>query len=181
MTILSNNLTNFYSFSQENPGKLTIHFQNRLDVSNSAPLIKEFNILLRTHKPDSLVIDLYKLTDLDDFGVSLLVELKKTMGARRGDFSLTNISEKVNEILTMHRFNVLGQQSVSVHKTSQNFFTNLGNSTFTIGSEIRFMLTFLGDTCFSFLMFLRHPGSLRFNDTVENMKRVGLDALGIKQ
>jgi phospholipid/cholesterol/gamma-HCH transport system permease protein len=176
---LSNNLTNFYSFSQESPDKLTIHFQERLDVSNAAPLIKEFNILLRTHKPDNLVIDLDKLTDLDDYGVSVLVELKKTMGGRQGNFSLTNISEKVNEILTMHRFNVLGQQSVSVHKTSQNFFTNLGNSTFTIGSEIRFMLTFLGDTCFSFLMFLRHPGSLRFNDTVENMKRVGLDALPI--
>ena len=41
------------------------------------------------------------------------------------------------------------------------------------------MLTFLGDTCFSFLMFLRRPRSLRFNDTVENMKRVGLDALPI--
>ncbi len=38
---------------------------------------------------------------------------------------------------------------------------------------------FLGDTFFSFLTFLRHPGSLRFNDTVENMKRVGLDALPI--
>jgi phospholipid/cholesterol/gamma-HCH transport system permease protein len=179
MTILSNNLTNFYSSSLESPGKLTIHFQDRLDVSNSAPLIKEFNILLRTHKPDNLVIDLEKLNDLDDYGVSVLVELKKTMGDRRGNFSLTNISEKVNEILTMHRFNMLGQQSVSAHKTSQNFFTHLGNSTFTIGSEIRFMLTFLGDTCFSFLMFLRHPGSLRFNDTVENMKRVGLDALPI--
>ncbi|MBC8553942.1 MAG: MlaE family lipid ABC transporter permease subunit [Candidatus Brocadiales bacterium] len=179
MTILSNNLTNFYSFSQESPDKLTIHFQDRLDVSNAAPLIKELNTLLRTHKPDNLIIDLEKLNDLDDYGVSVLVELKKTMGERRGNFSLTNISEKVNEILSMHRFDVLGQQSIFVHKTSQNFFTNLGNSTFTIGSEARFMLTFLGDTCFSFLTFLRRPGSLRLNDTVENMKRVGLDALPI--
>ena len=179
MTILSNNLTNFYSFSQESPDKLTIHFQDRLDVSNAAPLIKELNTLLRTHKPDNLIIDLEKLNDLDDYGVSVLVELKKTMGERRGNFSLTNISEKVNEILSMHRFDVLGQPSIFVHKTSQNFFTNLGNSTFTIGSEARFMLTFLGDTCFSFLTFLRRPGSLRLNDTVENMKRVGLDALPI--
>ena len=179
MTTLNNNLTNFYSFSQKSPDKLTIHFQDRLDVSNAAPLIKEFNTLLRTHKPDNLVIDLNKLTYLDDYGVSLLVELKKTMGNKRGDFSLTNMSEKVNEILTMHRFNVLGQQSISVQKTSQNLFANLGNSAFAIGSEVRFMLTFLGDTCYSFLMFLRRPGSLRFNDTVENMKRVGLDALPI--
>jgi len=179
MAILSNNLTNFYSFSQESPDKLTIHFQDRLDVNNASPLIKEFNTLLRTHKPDNLVIDLEKLNYLDDYGVSVLVELKKAMGDRRGNFSLTNISEKVNEILSMHRFNVLGQQSISVHKTSPNFFTHLGNSTFNTSSEIRFMLTFLGDTCFSFLRFFRHPGSLRLNDTVENMKRVGLDALPI--
>ncbi len=179
MTILSNNLTNFYSFSQESPEKLTIHFQDKLDVSNSAPLIKEFNTLLRDQKPDNLVIDLDKLIYLDDYGVSVLVGLKKIMGDRRGNFSLANIPEQVNEILSMHRFNELGQQSISALKTSQNFFTNLGSSTFNIGSEIRFMLMFLGDTCFSFLTFLRHPGSLRFNDTAENMKRVGLDALPI--
>ena len=179
MTILNNNLTNLYSFSQESPDKLTIHFKDRLDVSNASPLTKEFNTLLRIHKPDSLVIDLDKLIYLDDYGVSVLVGLKKAMGNRRGNFSLANISEQVNEILTMHRFNELGQQPTSVLKTSQNFFTNLGSSTFNIGSEIGFMLMFLGDTCFSLLTFLRHPGSLRFNDTVENMKRVGLDALPI--
>jgi len=179
MTILNNNLTNLYSFNQESPDKLTIHFKDRLDVSNASQLTKEFNTLLRTHKPDSLVIDLDKLIYLDDYGVSVLVGLKKAMGNRRGNFSLANISEQVNEILTMHRFNELGQQPTSVLKTSQNFFTNLGSSTFNIGSEVRFMLMFLGDTCFSLLTFLRHPGSLRFNDTVENMKRVGLDALPI--
>ena len=179
MTILNNNLTNLYSFNQESPDKLTIHFKDRLDVSNASPLTKEFNTLLRIHKPDSLVIDLDKLIYLDDYGVSVLVGLKKAMGNRRGNFSLANISEQVNEILTMHRFNELGQQPTSVLKTSQNFFTNLGSSTFNIGSEIGFMLMFLGDTCFSLLTFLRHPGSLRFNDTVENMKRVGLDALPI--
>jgi len=179
MTILNNNLTDLYSFSQESPDKLTIHFQDRLDVSNASQLTKEFNTLLRTHKPDSLVVDLDKLTYLDDYGVSVLVGLKKIMGDRRGNFSLANISEQANEILSMHRFNELGQQSVSVHKTSQNIFANLGSSIFNIGSEVRFMLMFLGDTCFSLLTFLRHPGSLRFNDTVENMKRVGLDALPI--
>jgi len=86
MTTLNNNLTNFYSFSQKSPDKLTIHFQDRLDVSNAAPLIKEFNTLLRTHKPDNLVIDLNKLTYLDDYGVSVLVELKNNGQQARGFF-----------------------------------------------------------------------------------------------
>ena len=179
MTILSNNLTNFYCFNQESPGKLTIHFKDRLDVSNAAPLTKEFNVLLRTNKPNSLVVDLETLSFLDDYGISVLVELKRTMGDRRGTFSLTNIPEKINDILSMHHFNVLGQQSISVHKTSTNFFANLGDFIFNIGSEIGFMLTFLGDTCFSFLIFLRRPGRLRVNDMIENMKHVGLDALPI--
>ncbi len=179
MTILSNNLTNFYSFSQESPDKLTIHFQDRLDVSNAEPLIKELNVLLRTHKPNTLVIDLEKLDHLDDYGISLFVELKKTMGDRRGIFSLINISEKTEEILSTHSFNVLGQQPISEHKISPNFFANLGNSIFGVGSGIGFMLAFLGETFFSFLKFLRHPGTLRWNDTIENMKRVGLDALPI--
>jgi Anti-anti-sigma regulatory factor (antagonist of anti-sigma factor) len=150
MTILSNNLSNFYSFSQESPDKLTIHFRDRLDVSNAEVLIKELNVLLRTHKQNNLVIDLDKLDHLDDYGISVFVELKKTMGVRRGIISLINISKKTEEILSMHSFNVLGQQPISEHKISQNFFANLGNSTFSIGSEIGFMLTFLGETCFFF-------------------------------
>ncbi len=158
---------------------MTIHFQGRLDVSNAAPLIKEFNALLQTHKHENLIVDLEKLNYLDDYGVSVLVELKKKMGNRRGRFSLSNIPEKVNEVLSVHRFDILGRQFISVHKTSHNFFTLLGNSIFNIGSEINFIFTFLGDTCFSFIRFLRHPLALRWNDTMENMKRVGLDALPI--
>lgn len=176
---MSNNLTDFYSFSQESPGKLVIHLQDRLDVSNSALLIKEFNVLLKTHKPDNLVIDLEKLNYLDDYGVSVLVELRKKMDDQRGNFSLTNISDKIEEILSLYRFNVLGQQSIPERKTSPGFLTHLGSATIKSGSEIGFMLTFLGDTCYSFLRLLRHPGSLRLNDTIENMKRVGLDALPI--
>lgn len=179
MVILRRNPANFYRFSRELPGKLIIHFHDRLDVSNAAPLIKEFNSLLRTHKPDNLVIDLGKLNYLDDYGVSVLVELKKTMGNRRGGFSLLNVSEKIEEILSMYRFHVLGQQFITESKVSPNFFTRLGDNIINFGSGMDFMLTFLGDTCFSFLRFLRHPGSLRLNDTVENMKRVGLDALPI--
>ncbi len=179
MFILENIHTNFYSFSHDNSGKLVIHFQNRLDVSNAALLIKEIKALLRTHKPNGLVVDLKKLSHLDDYGVSVLVELKKRMGNRHGNFSLTNLSEKVNEVLSMHRFNVLSQQSIPEHKTSLNVFTHLGDTTCNIGSEIKFVLTFLGDTFSSFLTFLIHPVSLRFNDTLENMKRVGLDALPI--
>ncbi len=179
MTILKNNATDFYSFSKEDSGKLVIHFRNRLDVSNVASLTKDLNTLLRTHKPNSLVVDLKTLNYLDDYGVSMLVELKKGIGNRRGSFSLTNIPENIEDVLLMHHFDVLCQQPVSSPKTSTNTFTHLGHSIFNLGSEVNFMLTFLGDTCFSFLMFLRHPGSLRFNDTIENMKRVGLDALPI--
>ncbi len=179
MTILKNNPTSFYSFRHENSGKLIIHFQNRLDVSNAASLIKDLNALLRTHKPNSLVVDLETLNCLDDYGVSVLVELKKKIGNRRGNFSLTNIPENIEDILSMHRFNVLGQQPVSRLKASTDFLTYLGHSTLNLGSEASFMLKFLGDTCFSFLIFLRRPGSLRFSDTAENMKRVGLDALPI--
>ncbi len=179
MTILKKNPANPYSISHEISGKLVIHFRNRLDVSNAASLIKSLNVLLRTHKPSSLVVDLKTLSHIDDYGVSVLVELKKRMGDRQSKFSLTNISGKANEVLSMHRFNALCQPSISEHKASHNFFTHLGDSICNIGGDSKFILTFLGDTFFSFLTFLRHPGSLRLNDTLENMKRVGLDALPI--
>ncbi len=179
MAIIKNNLKNFYRFKQEKPGKLIIYLQDRLDVSNAASLIKELNTLLRIHKPGNLVVDLEKLEHLDDFGVAVIAGLKKSMGDRRGRFSFINISETIGKVFTMHRFDVLGQQTVSEYKPSQNIFTRLGDVTLNFVKEQAFTLTFLGDTCMSFLRLLRYPLSLRFNDTLENMQRVGMNALPI--
>ena len=175
----SKNIAGTYRFIQEEPGKLTIYFRNRLDVENAATLIKELNVLLRARKPTTLVADLKQLEYIDDFGVAVLVGLKKTMGASMGHFSFININERLEKVLAMHRFDGLGRHVILEHKSTPNVFIHLGDVVLNVVKELAFMLTFLGDTCLSFLRLMRSPLSLRFNDTLVNMKRVGLDALPI--
>ncbi|MCP5002754.1 MAG: MlaE family lipid ABC transporter permease subunit [Planctomycetes bacterium] len=173
------NLSDYYRFNHEKEGTLTIYLHKRLCLDNVAPLINEFNTLIRTYQPTHLLVDLKHLDYLDDFGVALLVGLRTEMGMHRGNFSFVNISEMAKKVLSMHRFDYLGQQNPFEQRKDPNIFTRLGDAAVKFGEDQVSMLTFLGDTFFSFFRFFWNSRMLRTNDIMENMHRVGLNALPI--
>ena len=179
MAAPKNNLSNFYRFSHDKSGKLTIYLHDRLYRDNASSLIEEFNVLIRKHQPRILVADLLHLHFLDDFGVAVLVGLKKAMGDRRGNFSFTHINEKINNVLSIHRFDLLGQQTYLEQRSAPDIFTRMGDAAIKFGEDQVSMLTFLGDTFHSLFRCFGNSRMLRLNDIMENMRRVGLNALPI--
>ncbi len=179
MTTPETNLSHYYRINHEKSGTLTIYLQKRLSQENSASLIKEFNTLLHTYQPINLVVDLKDLDYLDDFGVAVLVGLRTEMGNRRGKFSFVNINEMAKKVLSMHRFDSLGQQTSFDQRNTPDIFTRMGDAAIQFGEDQFSMLTFLGDTFLSFFRFFWNSRMLRINDVMENMHRVGLNALPI--
>lgn len=161
------------------PAVLTIHLRGRLEAAAVASLISEFDKILAAQKPPALVVDLGELDYLDDFGVAVLVGLKKHMGENRGRFELANVNREIAEVLTVHRFDVLGQQAGYGRQSSPSIFTKLGAQTLDAWQNTAFALGFLGDSCCSFMRIIRQPRSLRLNDTLLNMQKVGAEALPI--
>jgi phospholipid/cholesterol/gamma-HCH transport system permease protein len=164
---------------KEASGTLILRLQCRLDQTNSTHLIPEFGALLKGARPSHLVVNLEQVDYIDDFGVSLLAGLKKNMAEFRGEMSLQDVSDSINRILAYHNFNTLWRPPGKSTKPDQGLIAKLGEATIDFATETGYALSFLGTTCFSLLHVLKHPSQLRGNDTLDNMKRVGVDALPI--
>ena len=58
-------------------------------------------------------------------------------------------------------------------------FLRLGEGAFRQASDLRFILSFIGSVCLAVIHIIRHPKSLRANDTISEMEKIGVDALPI--
>lgn len=171
--------SSLYSMNREASGLLVLKLHCRLDQVNSTRLVQEIGALLKTSGPRHLRVNLAGVDYIDDFGVSLLAGLKKNMADLRGEMSLEDVSDTLNRFLAYHHFNTLWQPPHDRSKSRQGLITKLGEATIRFAGESGYALTFLGDTCLSLLHVLKNPSRLRTRDTLDNMQRVGVDALPI--
>jgi phospholipid/cholesterol/gamma-HCH transport system permease protein len=164
---------------QEKDGSVTINLQGRMDAGNAGRVIKAVKSKLENISPSELTINLENVTYLDDFGALVLFELKNVMYDAQSRFRLTNARDNVKNILSILNFDNLGQSSPMTKKRRANMFLRLGEGVLRQASDLRFILTFIGSVCLATLHVIRYPRSLRANDTISAMEKIGVDALPI--
>jgi phospholipid/cholesterol/gamma-HCH transport system permease protein len=160
-------------------GGIILHLEGRMDVTNAASMMSELDSLLHDRPFSSLTVDLEGVTYLDDFGSLALAELKQLMASRKGHFRLTNAHGKTSEALPIFKLHLLEEPFSLTKKQPPGILLHLGEATIKNASDLKYMLSFLGDVCLSLLHSLRHPGSVRLNDTLSYMKKTGVDAIPI--
>jgi phospholipid/cholesterol/gamma-HCH transport system permease protein len=168
-----------YEVLQDKNGSITINLQGRMDASNAGQLIKAVKSRMGNLSPTVLTVNLEKVTYLDDFGALVLVELKNSMHGAQNAFCLTNAPDNVSSVLSTLNFDHLEQRAPLSPKPRPNMFLRLGDAVFQHASDLRFIFSFIGSVCLAIFYVIRHPKSLRANDTLSAMEKVGVDALPI--
>ncbi|MFC1533469.1 MlaE family lipid ABC transporter permease subunit [Thermodesulfobacteriota bacterium] len=168
-----------YEISKTIEGDITLYIRSGIDAFNAAPLIRELRLILQDHLPPSLTVDLEDATYMDDYGVLILSELREIMTEGKGHFSLINASDKVKELLTILDFDSLGVRAPFLTKRPPGIFIRMGDATFRLASDMRYLVSFIGSVCLSLIYVCFHPKSLRTEDTFLCMQRTGVDALPI--
>ena len=164
---------------QEHDEQMTIHIEDRMDSANTANMIRVFTSLITKHLPKSLIINMEKVTYLDDFGMLVLLELRELMAGADGRFQLINIPNKVNEILSIHNFEALGERVSFAGRPPPGMFVRLGEGTIRHYLHLEELMVFIGSVCLALFNVCFHPKSLRGNDIITNMQKTGVDALPI--
>lgn len=168
-----------YLIAEDGAGGVTLHLQNRLDASNASEMIKQFNRLLRKRVSTSLKVDLAKVTYLDDFGALVLVELKILTLKNGGRFELKNVSDRIQDTLSLIDFDSF-TRSTGIKKTrSSDLLTRLGDGTVKVAADLKYLISFIGSVCLATIYALIHPRRLRKEDVVLNMQKIGVDAVPI--
>ena len=168
-----------YKISENDDGGITLHLQDKMDASNASHMIKVLGSLLKDRVPSSLIVDLEKVTYLDDFGALILVELKKLLEDGKDKFHIENASDKVKEMLAILNFDSLEKDTFFTKKRPPGIFLRLGDATLRYAADVKYLVSFIGSIFLSLIHICLHPKSLRTDDTLLYMQKTGVDALPI--
>lgn len=164
----------------EDDGGTALHLQGAIDVSAAGSMVRELLPLLEDRRPSRLTVDLEKVSYLDDFGVLVLVELRRAVAGWKGGLYLKNVSGKVKETLSTLHFDSLGEAGPSfVRKRRPGILVRLGEATLRHASDLKYFVGFIGSVFLSLVYVCVHPRSLRTDDTILYMQKTGVDALPI--
>lgn len=165
-----------YEIFESHNGEITIYLQGKMDSANASQMIELFGSLVKDRSPDSLTVDLKKVTYLDDFGALVLVELRDMMTALKGHFNLKNAREEV--LFTLGSETLAESQSL-IKVRSPNMFIRLGDAILKVATDVKYLISFVGSVCLAFTYSFLHPKSFRVDDTFLYMQKTGIDALPI--
>ncbi|MBW1746178.1 MAG: MlaE family lipid ABC transporter permease subunit [Deltaproteobacteria bacterium] len=169
----------FYEISEKEKGQILILLKGKIDIKNSAYLLKELTPAIKGNALSSLVIDLGKVDYLDDFGALVLLETKRLVAEQKGKFSIVNVKDNIKGILSLVNFESNEYFMPLKKYTRPNILVHLGESAIQNTDNIRFFISFLGSVILSFIHVCLHPKDLRIDDTITYMKKTGVDALPI--
>ena len=165
-----------YEISESNDGEMTISLEGRIDSTNASSLIESFGSLIKDRLPASLIMDLNKVTYLDDFGALVLVELRDRMAAVKGEFDLKNARE---EVLFVIDSETLAESPKLIKKRPPSMFVRFGEAILKYATDVKYLISFVGSVFLAFIYSFLHPKSFRMDDTFLYMQKTGVDALPI--
>jgi len=168
-----------FEVTLDDQGAPTLHLEGRMDAGSAPAMINGVISLFAENPPATLIVDLAKVTYLDDFGALVLIKLKNLMPGKESRMVIANAADTVKDVLAILNFDAPGTSAARPPKRSPNMFTRLGSAVFRQASGLKFVFSFIGSVCFASFYVLVHPKSLRADDTLYAMEKTGVDALPI--
>ena len=158
---------------------LYLMLQGRLEAENAETSLQALMGQIDAHRTHAVHADLSGVTYLDGAGISVLVAAERQAKAKGATFSIQNASPQISGFLGLVNRETLEDCPAYRGRRGAGLIDRLGAATIRIIRDVLFQIAFVGELAFALLHSLRHPGRIRWGDTVGNMERVGVDALPI--
>jgi len=164
--------------SGEKAGNILLSLSGRVTLEHLEMVNREFRSRLAGLAPASLTVDLAGVDYLDSAGALALVQLGKGEGGRTIPQCFVNVTPQAEQIIALlNRLDLTGQPLKSEQHVS--ILEYAGEATFYIIRGFRHIMTFLGELLITMFQAVRNPRSVRWDDVLVQMKRVGVDGLPI--
>jgi len=147
----------FYEISEKEKGKISILLKGKIDIKNSAHILKKLTPAIKGNTLSSLVIDLGEVDYLDDFGALVLLEIKHLVAEQKAKFNVVNVKDNIKGILSLVNFES-HECFIPLKKHKRpDILVHLGESTIQNADNIRFLISFLGSAILSFIHVCLRP------------------------
>ena len=84
--------------------QLLIRLKGRVDVTTAASILKELLPRLDQTDTTSIIVDLSKIIDFDDYGALVLLQIKAKATASKIKFKLQHTNAQIEQILNLVHF-----------------------------------------------------------------------------
>jgi len=168
-----------YEISRSHDEVVTVHFSGSMDSSVAGKIIRDLSAAMKKNPPLSITVDLSQVSYLDEFGILILVELKKMVPDGNGAFSIQNVSAGFQQTLSILKFDSLGRKRPFSKVPRKGVFFRIGDITFQYVTDLRDASSFVGSVCLAMVQAFLNPRRIRTDDTLLYMQRVGVDGLPI--
>ena len=163
--------------SRDGTGSVTAQLAGRIDTENAAAVLARLAPAADDAATKSITVDLERVDYLDDYGVLVLVELKKKLELRKAELSICNMSGPAKAMIELFRLDSAAAPLELAR--SPGAIERLGAAALAQAADLKHMISFIGAVCFALARVVRQPTSLRADDTFQCMQKTGVDALPI--
>jgi phospholipid/cholesterol/gamma-HCH transport system permease protein len=174
-----NERSRYFEVKETKEGEMILSFWGRMDAPRSSILLRELDTLFGKRKPYSLIVDLSRVTYLDDFGALVLVELRNMMAVAKRSFRIQAPPGEIQELLHIFRFDSLGDSTVISRKETPGILVRFGDAVLRHVNDFRYLVSFIGSVCLAVFHVCTRPKSLRTEETFSYMQKTGVDALPV--
>lgn len=171
--------TAHFEISDNGPGTLVLNLSGNLDSAAYYSLASPLTKIVSRQRPKSLDLDLSKVEMLDDFGALLLADIHRAASKIKGACSIKKANASIQEILDLLHFQALISESAIEGRKPENPVSALGGAVLAQARSATELISFTGEVIFSLSFLIMHPSSMRWDDTVLAMRKVGVDAVPI--
>ncbi|MFC1895319.1 ABC transporter permease [Thermodesulfobacteriota bacterium] len=168
-----------YHILDEKEGTLVLGLQGRLDGNAHASLSEEIGRLVRERRDARVVIDLSRVSYVDDSGALLLAELYRAAMNRNAHCILAGAHSNVQDVLDLLQFQAICTAPPRARKKLPNPLVGLGEAVIRHLNDLKYAVSFTGSTLLALAHVARKPRDLRWDDALVAMRTVGVDAVPI--
>ncbi|GAB1410394.1 MlaE family lipid ABC transporter permease subunit [Desulfovibrionales bacterium] len=155
-----------------------VHLQGEFTLHTTPALLPHISTQIQTIGKNGLVADLSQVTRMDDCGTLVVLALERLARAQNRTFATTHLPDHVRELFDFLRLDTASAPQ-PLRLSTPNLLNRFGEKTLHVVDQAVQHISFVGELTTTLASLIRHPGRLRWSDTIHYMQRVGVDALPI--
>ena len=165
-----------YEITPDSENRLVIHLEGVIDSSGAAALIAHLRMQLRGRSFSELIVDFSRVNQPDDFSILVGLEMKKIAARTGASCQAVGAPDFFSTLLKEYP---VRDSSMQTGRPTKNILTRCGASILALGMDFVSLVRFVGQLCLAVWTVVRRPRTLRLDDTLIAMQRIGVDALPI--
>lgn len=177
---MESQLPNGASLRSDGPrnGLLKLVIAGRLDADSTGRVWREATRLVTSARAATVDLDAAAIDYCDGSGIALLIQLSRLQQKNRGQLQIHGLRPEFQELLDDWS-QECGEPGQSKPKARVQLVEEIGRDTVQLWEDIHELISFVGQLGVAMVSAARHPGTIRWRDTLMIAEEVGVNALPI--